>query len=93
MIAVDRYDPAMQQQLEPGGWFLKYPADVVCNGGFDARKYPFPYVCIQASDKSQEEMLQVQDVVVAATELWPHGWRLVNVLMTDGIALAILIRA
>jgi len=82
----------MRQQREPDGWFLKYPADVVREGGFDARKYPYPYVCVQASDQSQEEMLQVQDVVVTAIELRPLGWRLVNVLMTDGVALAILIR-
>lgn len=82
----------MRQQREPDGWFLKYPADVVREGGFDAQEYPYPYVCVQASDPSQEEMLQVQDVVVAAIELRPLGWRIINVLMTDGVALAILIR-
>jgi hypothetical protein len=83
----------MRQQPEPAGWFLKYPADVVRAGGFDAHGYPYPYVCVQAGDPSQEEMLQVQDVLVAAIELHPLGWRLVNVLLTDGVALAILARA
>jgi hypothetical protein len=32
-------------------------------------------------------------VLVAAIELHPLGWRLVNVLLTDGVALAILARA
>jgi hypothetical protein len=82
----------VRRRSEPENWLLKYTADVVREGGFDAKRYPYHYVCVQASDGTQEEMVQVQDVVVAANELRPFGWRLVNVLMTDGFALGILMR-
>jgi hypothetical protein len=80
-------------QSEPEGWFLKYTTDQIRAGRFDSKKYPYPYVCVQAGDGTQEEMVQVQDVVATAVDLRQlGGWRLVNVLMTDGIALGILTR-